>query len=84
MHPYLDNVDLFFDTSTSLIKIRTGLSASDQAKAETTRELLHWSEPEVVLRRSMQAMAQHYAIEHNTNIDQISYEDTLTYIPGSL
>ena len=84
VHPYLDNVDLFFDTTRPLIKIKQGLSAPDQAKAETTYKLFRWSEPEVAEHRAMQAMAQKYAIEHNTNIDQVRYENILTYIPGNL
>lgn len=84
VHPYLDDVDMFFDTTKFLIQIRPKLSALDQEKALFTRKLFHWSDPEVVEHRTMQAMAQNYAIEHNTSIDQVKYEDALNYIPGSL
>lgn len=84
VHPYLDDVDMFFDTTKFAIQIKPGLSAPDQEKAIATRTLFHWLDPEVVEHRAMLAMAQGYAVEHNTTIDQVSYEDVLTYIPGRL
>lgn len=84
VHPYLDDVDHFFDTSKIVITIRPGLTPTEEAKANKTSTLLHWREPPVISRRASAAMVQHYCTDNNTSIVQTLLEDTLTYKPGCL
>lgn len=82
VHPYLDDVDHFFDTSKILIAIRNGLSEEEISKAKYTQKLLHWRDPAVRDRRAYAAAAQAYCRQNNTSLSQISLENTLTYKPG--
>lgn len=84
VHPYLDDVNHYFDTSKFEIKILPGLSPREQAKAEYTQKLLHWTDPSVTLRRAAAHMIQQYSEEHNTSLAQTVLDDTLTYRPGIL
>lgn len=82
VHPYLDDVDRYFDTGKFEIKVLPGLSPDEQAKAEYTQKLLHWTDPAVTSRRAASYMIQQYAEEHNTSLAQTVLDDTLTYRPG--
>lgn len=84
VHPYLDDVDHYFDTSKPIIAIRPGLSQPERTKAVTTKRMFHWEDPEVTEQRAMAVMAREYAVEHHTSIDQVLYENVLTYIPGEI
>ena len=82
VHPYLDEVERYFDTTKAEIGIRSGLSSQDRKKAENTKKLLHWKEPEVRTRRAHAAMAQKYTEITGISIAQALLDDTLTYKPG--
>lgn len=84
VHPYCDDVSHYFDTSKFEIKILSGLTPQEQAKAEYTQKLLHWTDPAVTLRRAATYMIQQYSEEHATGIAQTVLDDTLTYNPGIL
>ena len=84
VHPYLDDVDHYFDTNRIQIRIRSGLSPQEEQKAKTTYELLHWKDSSVVLRRSAAFAIQKYSEEHETSLAQVALDDTLTYRPGIL
>ena len=81
VHPYIDDVDHFFDTTKLRIQIRPGLNSEEEKRAKTTSDLLHWEEPEVVCRRAAEAMAQKYMEEHETSISEEIIRDTLIYKP---
>lgn len=57
VHPYLDNVDRYFDTSKFRIRIKERLSKEEVEKAKYTEELLHWADSEVVSKRARQHLA---------------------------
>lgn len=82
VHPYLDDVDHYFDTSKFEIKVQAGLTASERRKAVYTHNLLHWSDPAVTLRRAATYMMQRYSEENQTSLAQIVLDDTLSYKPG--
>lgn len=82
VHPYLDDVDHFFDTQHPIIQIRDNLSIEEETKAKTTRKLFRWEDPEVTEQRAQLAMSQQYAVEHNASINQVLYENALTFNPG--
>lgn len=81
VHPYMDDVDHFFDTTRCRIQIKPGLNADEAEKAKNTCELLHWEEAEVVLRRAMETMSGLYMEEHALGFDEKILNDTLTYRP---
>lgn len=84
VHPYLDDVDHFFDTTKIAIQIRQGLNPQEQRRAKNTYKLLHWNDSAVLSRRAEAAMAQKYTEITGTSITQVLYENTLTYKPGIL
>ena len=84
VHPYLDDVDHYFDTSKLQIKIRSNLTPQEYEKADTTYILLHWEDPAVVLRRAGAFAIQKYSEEHGTTLVQMLLDDTLVYKPGML
>lgn len=84
VHPYLDDVDHFFDTTKIAIQIRHGLNPQEQRRAKNTYKLLHWNDSAVLSRRAEAAMAQKYTEITGTSITQVLYENTLTYKPGIL
>ena len=83
VHPYLDNVDDFFDTSVPVIKIRDSLSDINREKAEFTYELFKWNSEEVSIHRAQWLLTQYTAKKRGKTISQIAseFEDILTYIP---
>lgn len=81
VHPYIDDVDHFFDTTKFRIQIRPGLNCAEQKRAKATCELLHWEDTEVVFRRATETMAQMYAEEHGINISEEIINSTLVYKP---
>ena len=81
VHPYLDDVDHFFDTTKPLISKKSGLSPAERTRADRTFSLLKWGSSEVTERRAERIMAQHYAYEHGTTIPDTAIENVLTFIP---
>jgi len=81
VHPYLDDVDSFFDTTKICIAIKDSLNSSDNKKANRTYDLFRWESTEVTERRATYFMAQKYAKERGTTISEIAIENILTYIP---
>lgn len=71
VHPYLDDVDHFFDTSGIVILIRSNLSVQDKQKADTTYKLLHWGENSVRMRRARQNAVQQFCIANNTTLEDM-------------
>ena len=84
VHPYLDDVDHYFDTGKFQIRIRPNLPPQENQKAETTYKLLHWEDPAVILRRAGAFAIQQYSEEHETTLVQMILDNTLTYKPGIL
>lgn len=83
VHPYLDDVDHFFDTSGIIIRIRSNLSPQDQDKANTTFQLLHWGDMSVHRRRARYHATQQYCIANNTSIDEM-IANASSFKPGIL
>ena len=54
VHPYLDDVDCFFENEGAIIKVRLGLSANDKEKAEKTIMMFGLSENAHVEARAKQ------------------------------
>lgn len=80
VHPYLDDVDRFFDTTRITIRIREGLSTSDYKKALFTTELLRWTSEEVVFKREQQFAANKFHKEHRlTPAQHVMLDKTVTY-----
>ncbi len=82
VHPYLDDVDHFFDTSHPLIIIKEeSLNNDELKKAKYTFKLLRWDTTEVTLHRANDIMRQRYEAENHTTISQIAIDNVLTFIP---
>lgn len=81
VHPYLDDVDYFFDTSKPIIEIKKTLSGAELTKAKRTFALFRWDSSEVTERRAERIAALAYASEHGTTISQIAIDNALTFIP---
>lgn len=81
VHPYIDDVDHFFDTKKVRIQIKPGLNAQEAEKAKNTCRLLHWDDPEVVSRRAMETMSGMYMEEHGLKFDEKTIDDILVYRP---
>ena len=81
VHPYIDDVDHFFDTTKLRIQIKQGLNAAEAEKAKNTYNLLHWEDPEVVGRRAVETMASLYMENCGVAFDEKILDATLTYRP---
>lgn len=81
VHPYLDDVDHFFDTKGAVIQIRESLNKVEMQKARQTYELLHWSFPAVYEKRAERIAALSKAKDLGKTISQIAIDNILTFIP---
>ncbi len=81
VHPYLDDIDRFFDQTKPIIAIKDGLNQDDRKKAEVTIELLGFKSPSVTQRRAEYFAAMSKAKENNTTIAEMAIENTITYVP---
>ena len=81
VHPYLDNVNRFFDQTRPIITIKEGLSSVDRKKAEVTIELLQYKSTSVTERRAEYFTAMATVKKNNTSIPELAIENTITYAP---
>lgn len=81
VHPYIDDVNHFFDTSKSIILKKSGLTPAENIKADYTIKILHWDEEVVRNRRVREAMCREYCTEHVTTLDKELIKNTLKFHP---
>lgn len=81
VHPYLDDVDIYFDKSDFFITIKPGLSAKEKEKAKKTIELLQYHSVKVLEKRAEYMMAMGKCKETNKTIEEIVIERILMYTP---
>lgn len=84
VHPYMDDVSHFFDTTKLRIQIQPNLNTADAKKAQTTYSLFHWDDPDVVEQRAANTMVEEYALENNTSVAQVAADNALTYRPRDI
>lgn len=82
VHPYLDDVDIYFDQSKPLITIRKGLSEKNKTKAMKTIELLQFNSTKITERRAEYIMAMNYGKIIGKSISEVAIENALEYIPN--
>lgn len=69
VHPYLDDVDSFFENEGAIIKVRLGLSARDKVKAEKTIMMFGLSENSHVEAREKQLIYER--VREKYTLDEI-------------
>lgn len=79
VHPYIDDVNHYFDTNKSIIRKQPGLTPDENIKADYTIKILHWDEEALLKRRAREAMFQQYCTEHVTTLDQELIKNTLQF-----
>ncbi len=84
VHPYLDDVDIYFDRSKPVITIKPGLSKNEEEKAMKTIEILQYDSTKVALKRAEYMMAMEYGKIINKTIDEVAIENTICYSPNHL
>lgn len=81
VHPYIDDVNYYFDTSKVIIMKKVGLTPAENERADFTIKILHWDEEAVRNRRCREAAAAKYFTEHVTTRDQELIKNTLQFRP---
>lgn len=81
VHPYIDDVNHYFDTSKIIILKKAGLTPAEDEKADHTIKILHWDEEAVRNRRAREATSLMYCTEHVTTLDQELIKNTLQFHP---
>ena len=82
VHPYLDDVDHYLDTTKIQIKKQPNLPPSEDIKATNTLCILQLDQPITTIRRAKCHAIRQYCIDNNTSVSQIALDDTLVYRPG--
>ena len=86
VHPYFDDVDDYFDTRYSWIKINKSLAGDDLKKARRTFDLFQWESNNVVFRRAQWFSLCKRAKEHGMTPEEYAWavdiENVSSYRPG--
>lgn len=81
VHPYIDDVDHYFDTSKIIILKKSGLTPDENEKADYTINVLHWDDENFRNRRGREITSELYCTEHVTSLDQELIRNTLQFHP---